>query len=61
MEEEDGGQSRDSGGYLDETLMILVTTWRRRTEKLSYSSIYSSIFYHVLYLIVEFPPIVMIS
>ena len=43
------------------TLMILVMTWRRRTDKLTYSSIYGSIFYHVLYLTVAFPPIVMIS
>jgi len=45
IEEEDGGESSGSGGDLDETLMILVMTWRRRTKKLSDSSIYSSIFY----------------
>jgi hypothetical protein len=38
-EEEDGGESSSNGGDLDETLMVLVMTWRRRTDKLSYSSI----------------------
>jgi len=34
IEEEDGGESRYNGGYLDETLIILVMTWRRRTDKI---------------------------